>query len=325
MSISYLKSLLFRSSPINVTSEPWLVPEKDTTEVLTLPDGRKLGYSQYGLSTGKPIFYCHGLPGSRVEAGHLHEAALEAGARIIATDRPGMGLSTFQPGRTLLDHPKDLEHLANHLKIEKYGVMGVSGGGPFALACARTMARDKLKAVAIVCGIGPPDIGMSGAAWFQWLGFTYGWRYSPRLAGWFFHQQGQFYLTDEQRLQLRLQEAEKNKANFPRQELGLWLDKEIVARMVMASRQYYRQGIEGVSHDGYLCGTEFGFDIADIRTDLPMRLWYGQHDTHVPPNHGVQIAKRLGEHACLRLEDETHASIFFRRRKEVLADLVTYI
>ncbi|KAJ0310688.1 hypothetical protein Brms1b_008641 [Colletotrichum noveboracense] len=163
MSISYLKSLLFRNSPTDAPSEPWLVPEKDTTEVLTLPDGRKLGYSQYGLSTGKPIFYCHGLPGSRVEAGHLHEAALETGARIIATDRPGMGLSTFLPGRTLLDHPKDLEHLASHLKINEYGVMGVSGGGPYALACARAMPRDNLKAVAIVCGIGPPDIGMSGA------------------------------------------------------------------------------------------------------------------------------------------------------------------
>lgn len=123
MSISYLQSLLFRNSTTDAPSEPWLVPEKDTTEVLTLPDGRKLGYSQYGLSTGKPIFYCHGLPGSRIEAGHLHEAALETGARIIATDRPGMGLSTFLPGRTLLDHPKDLEHLASHLKINEYGVM----------------------------------------------------------------------------------------------------------------------------------------------------------------------------------------------------------
>ncbi|KAI8272896.1 hypothetical protein K4K56_002229 [Colletotrichum sp. SAR 10_98] len=325
MSVSYLKSLLFRNSPTDAPSEPWLVPEKDTTEVLTLPDGRKLGYSQYGLSTGKPIFYCHGLPGSRVEAGHLHEAALETGARIIATDRPGMGLSTFQTERKLLDHPKDLEHLASHLKINEYGVMGVSGGGPYALACARAMPRDKLKAVAIVCGIGPPDIGMSGAGWFHWLGFTYGWRYGPRVAGWYFYREGQYNLPDEQRLELRLQEAEKKKATYTRQEHGLWSDREIVARMVMTGRQYYRQGIDGVSHDGYLCGTEYGFNVEDIRTDLPMRLWYGQHDTFVPPNHGVQIAKRLGDHAHLRLEDDTHASIFFRWRKEVLADLVNHI
>lgn len=131
MPISYLKSLLFKSNDPSANTEiaesrspeSRLVPEKDTSETLTLPDGRKLGYAQFGLLTGKPIFYCHGLPGSRVEGGHLHEAALATGARIIATDRPGMGLSSFQPGRTLLDHPKDLETLAAHLKLQEYGVL----------------------------------------------------------------------------------------------------------------------------------------------------------------------------------------------------------
>ncbi|TDZ25660.1 hypothetical protein Cob_v001267 [Colletotrichum orbiculare MAFF 240422] len=327
MSLSYLKSLLFRGNPTDASPSPpleaWLVPEEDTTKTFTLPDGRTLGYSQYGLSTGKPIFYCHGLPGSRVEAGHLHEAALETGARIIATDRPGIGLSTFQPGRTLLDHPKDLAHLAAHLKLDQFGVMGASGGGPYALACARTMARDQLKAVAVVCGIGPPDIGMSGAGWLHWLGFTYGWRHCPSVAAWYFYWQGRFHLPDERRLELRLRAAERNSASFPRQEAGVWTDGDTAARMVVASRQSYRQGVEGVARDGHLCGTEFGFDVEDIRTDLPVRLWYGEQDTFVPPNHGVQIAKRLGDHARLRLEDDTHGSIFFRWRREVLADLVS--
>ncbi|KZL74209.1 alpha/beta hydrolase [Colletotrichum tofieldiae] len=330
MFISYLKSFLLGNnkagtsakSPILTSSESRLVPEKDTSDTLTLPDGRKLGYAQFGFPTGKPIFYCHGLPGSRVEAGHLHEAALELGARIIATDRPGMGLSTFQPERTLLDHPKDLEHLAAHLGLKEYGVMGVSGGGPYALACATSMPREKLKCVSIVCGIGPPDIGMAGAGWFHWLGFTYGWRYTPRLAGWFFHRQGRFHLSDEKRLELQLEEAETHKAAYPKQELGIWTDSELVGRMVMTSRQYYAQGIDGVSHDGYLDGTEFGFRIEDIRSDLPVRLWYGKEDTFVPLNHGKQIANRLGDSAHLRVEDDTHASIFFRWRKEILADLM---
>ncbi|KAK2039838.1 hypothetical protein LZ31DRAFT_558405 [Colletotrichum somersetense] len=129
MSISYFTSLLFgrgagagteTSAP---SSDSRLVPENDTSDILTLPDGRKIGFSQFGVSTGKPVFFCHGLPGSRVEAGHLHQAALDVGARIIATDRPGIGLSTFQPQRTLLDHPKDLEHLAAHLGLQEYGVM----------------------------------------------------------------------------------------------------------------------------------------------------------------------------------------------------------
>lgn len=129
MSFSSLRAWLFGSKPgtntgVAGSSGTSVVSEEDSeSRVLTLPDGRKLGYAQFGLSTGKPIFFCHGLPGSRIEAGHLHDAAREVGARIIAADRPGTGLSSLQPGRTLLDHPKDLEHLAAHLKLQEYGVL----------------------------------------------------------------------------------------------------------------------------------------------------------------------------------------------------------
>ena len=128
MAIPSFKAWLFgASTPSPEASGRRLVPEVDTSDTFTLPDGRKLSYAQFGLSTGRPILYCHGLPGSRVEAGHLHEAALEVGARIIATDRPGIGLSSAQPGRTLLDHPKDLEKLAAHLDLQEYGVMVCRG------------------------------------------------------------------------------------------------------------------------------------------------------------------------------------------------------
>ncbi|CRK29924.1 hypothetical protein BN1708_005063 [Verticillium longisporum] len=245
---SYLESIFFRtrrqtSLTGGLASERSLVPERDTSETLTLPDGRRLGFAQYGLLTGKPVFYCHGLPGSRVEAGHLHEEAVANGVRIIATDRPGMGLSSPQPERTLIDHPKDLELLADHLKLSEYGVL----------------------------------------------------------------------------------QAKKQDAQFTESEKDIWTNKDIVGRMVMSSRQVYLQGVDGFSQDGYLLCTEFGFDIQDIRHDLPINLWYGKYDTFVPPNHGRQIAKRLGDHVRLRLEHDTHASIFFRWRKEILEDLVSNI
>ena len=93
------------------------------SDSLLLPDGRTLGYAQYGTPTGRAVFFVHGHPGSRFEGSHLHDLGLKLGARIISPDRPGMGLSSPQPGRTLLDYPKDLEHLANHLKLERYGVL----------------------------------------------------------------------------------------------------------------------------------------------------------------------------------------------------------
>ncbi|EGD87290.2 hypothetical protein H113_05881 [Trichophyton rubrum MR1459] len=97
--------------------------DDDSSDALTLPDGRKLGYAQYGLLTGKPIFYLHGLPGARTEAACFEDLASELGARIIAIDRPGIGWSSPHAGRSLLDHPKDLEELANHLKLDIYGVL----------------------------------------------------------------------------------------------------------------------------------------------------------------------------------------------------------
>jgi hypothetical protein len=95
----------------------------DTSDTLTLPDGRKLGYAQYGSRTGKPIFYMHGLPGSRIEAARLDGIGREFGAYIIALDRPGYGLSSPDPGRTLLGFPKDLEALANHLGINSFAIL----------------------------------------------------------------------------------------------------------------------------------------------------------------------------------------------------------
>lgn len=97
--------------------------DNNSSATLTLPDGRKLGYAQYGALTGRPIFYLHGLPGSRMEAAMFDDTASEVGARIIAVERPGHGLSSPQPGRTLLDHPKDIEELAKHLEIEQFSVL----------------------------------------------------------------------------------------------------------------------------------------------------------------------------------------------------------
>lgn len=187
------------------------------------------------------------------------------------------------------------------------------------------LPRENLRCVAVVCGIGPPDIGMSGAGWFHWLGFTYGWRYAPRLAAWFFRHQNRLHQSDDARLDEMLRGAEKNKAKVPVQELEIWTDKEIARRMMLGGREVYAQGIDGVSTDGHLAGTDFGFRLEDIGSAVPVRLWYGKQDTFVPVNHGIQIAQRLGDSAHLRIEDETHASIFFGWRMEILGDLVGYL
>jgi hypothetical protein len=94
-----------------------------TSSTLTLPDGRRLGYSEYGSQTGRTVFYCHGLPGSRIEGAALVPMAVKLDTRIIAVDRPGYGLSSPQPGRTLLDYAKDIERLAEFIGVDSYSVL----------------------------------------------------------------------------------------------------------------------------------------------------------------------------------------------------------
>lgn len=112
------------STPNSPVARPASPPQEDgTSSTLTLPDGRRLGYAQYGSRTGRPVLFMHGLAGSRLDGAFFHELGQQLNARIIGVDRPGMGWSTPHPTRTLLDLVKDVEHLTEHLKLEEYGVM----------------------------------------------------------------------------------------------------------------------------------------------------------------------------------------------------------
>lgn len=101
-------------------------------QVISLPDGRQLGYFMIG--EGKPVVYFHGTASSRLEILLLKELVSNAGLQIIGVDRPGYGLSTFKMRKNLQDFNSDVNFLADHLGIERFGVLGWSGGGAFALA-----------------------------------------------------------------------------------------------------------------------------------------------------------------------------------------------
>jgi pimeloyl-ACP methyl ester carboxylesterase len=125
---------------------------------IQLKDGRSLGYVDYGNPDGKPIFCFHGFFGSRLDWTYFDDACRfeDLNARIIVADRPGMGLSDFKPKRKLLDWPNDVVELADSLKLDRFGVMGISGGGPYAVACAYKIP-ERLTATAIVSGMGPSE------------------------------------------------------------------------------------------------------------------------------------------------------------------------
>jgi pimeloyl-ACP methyl ester carboxylesterase len=108
----------------------------DGTQIITLHDGRRLAYIEAGDPDGKPVFVLHGLPGSRLSVKKVSEQAAFVGARLICPDRPGIGYSDPKQDRKLTDYPDDLTQLADHLNIEQFAVVGVSAGGPYAIACA---------------------------------------------------------------------------------------------------------------------------------------------------------------------------------------------
>ena len=118
---------------------------------ITLPDGRRLGCAEYGDPDAMPVLYCHGFPSCRLEPSMLPVS----GIRLIALDRPGYGLSDPLPGRTLLDWPRDVAAAADALGLGRFAVAGVSGGAPYAAACA-ALLKDRVMGLALICGIAPP-------------------------------------------------------------------------------------------------------------------------------------------------------------------------
>lgn len=157
------------------------------------------------------------------------------------------------------------------------------------------------------------------------MGFTFGWRWTPRFIGWWFLQTwpgARLDLSDSQRLELLQQEIKKSRATYHPKD-SVFIDDEDTLRLSLRSqRESFAQGCDAVLLDGKLMSSDFGFRVEDIRPDLPVQLWYGKHDTFVPLRHGEQIAARLGGRAQLRVEDETHASIPINFREEILRDLL---
>jgi pimeloyl-ACP methyl ester carboxylesterase len=101
-------------------------------QVVTLPDGRKLGYCTVGK--GQPVIYFHGTASSRLEVLLLKDFADKAGLQIVGFDRPGYGLSTYRKRQSLQDFNGDVNYLADYLGFKRFSVLSWSGGGPFALA-----------------------------------------------------------------------------------------------------------------------------------------------------------------------------------------------
>src|SRR5262249_15001023 len=125
-----------------------------TSLSLGLPDGRRLSYAEFGDFRGLPVLAIHGTPGSRFMFGLTDQAARERGLRVIAPDRPGYGHSEYRRNASLMRAAEDFISLADALQLKRLAVIGVSGGGPHAIATVSGMP-DRVALLALVSPVGP--------------------------------------------------------------------------------------------------------------------------------------------------------------------------
>lgn len=123
-----------------------------TDGVIALTDGRTVGFADYGGADATAVLWCHGGPGSRLEPAYLAGEADRAGLRLVGVDRPGYGLSTPHPGRTIAGWVPEALAVADHLGIDRFATVGISTGGAYALALA-ALAPDRVLGVVACCSM----------------------------------------------------------------------------------------------------------------------------------------------------------------------------
>ena len=256
-----------------------------TNNTLRLRDGRQLGYAEFGDPNGKPLFFLHGFPNSRLGPAFAHEDARRRGIRVIAFERPGFGRSDFKRDRTIGDWPDDVVEAADVLGIERFAVLGASGGGPYAAACAAKIPH-RLTATGIVSGLGPLDVPASAAGFRRWDRFVLSLARRFPLLIWM--------VMSFVALGIRL---------FPR--LLIWLmsrslpapDKAILARPeIKASvrddiREAFRQGARAAVYEAQLYLRPWDFRPEEISIDV--QLWHGEADATVPVSMGRYLAQAI--------------------------------
>lgn len=252
--------------------------------VIKLKDKRNLGYAEYGDPEGKPIFFFHGWPVSRLSGGLAHKASKKLGVRVISPDRPGYGLSDFKKDRELLDWPDDVIELADRLKIRKFAVVGVSGGGPYAAVCSFKIP-ERLTKVGIVVGLAPTWIpgALDGVSWNARLGWS---NYGRSAAMRKFGALSQLFLV-----------RYSPGYGFNRFIWGARADHKLFSNPVLRRnlkenyKEAFRQGIRGAEHDLKLYTKDWGFALNQIKALV--YLWYGGDDKNVSLNMGKYYASQI--------------------------------
>ncbi len=279
---------------------------------VTLTDGRVLAYEEYGDPAGFPVLSFHGGLSSRLDAAPAHDAAVAAGVRLVSPDRPGIGLSTYQPGRRLLDWPTDVEQLTRALGIERFAVMGWSSGGPYAAVCAARMDQ-RVTAAALLSSAVPLDLyGTTRGLAIEDRALLLLTRRAPWLAA-----------TVMKMSIVNASNARVLRAvirSFPpadRNVISEWGPPDLALAFV---REALRQGPEGCVQDYRIFGDPWGFSLEEIHR--PVQIWEGEDDRTGPPGYRAFLKQHIAHATVTVVPGEGHLSLLPHQAPAIFAALL---
>jgi pimeloyl-ACP methyl ester carboxylesterase len=240
-----------------------------------------------GAVNGFPIFLMHGTPGSRFGPRPKGSALYRLGVRLISYDRPGYGESTPHPGRTVADAATDVKAIAQELGLDVFAVLGRSGGGPHALACAALLPTRVIRTAVLVS---VADATATDLNWFDGMGdanaqdFTTADRDPVLLAV---------------RLRVRADETARNpeslvhhlESHMATHDRRVVRDAVIRRQLLSTYREGLRRGPTGWLDDVFAMRRPWGFSLGAIAG--PVRLWHGEDDTFSPVGHTHWLARHI--------------------------------
>ena len=280
-------------------------PEKES--LIKLRNGNKIGYAVYGNKKNFPIFYFHGWPGSRFELKNI--PLKKEKCFLIALERPGYGISDPISDFKILDWPKIVIEIANKLKIKKFSIIGVSGGGPFALACANTIENKRLKSIAVICALAPSKAeGMNKGR----VGMLLNYGKKPFLS---------WLIINLLRASLLNSNLEKNFNRFknriplPKVDLKLFtIDRG--KKLMENFKEAVKHGTTGVHRDANLYSNDWGFKLKNIKRKI--FIWHGDKDLTVPIITNNYYKKKLKNKEIFIKSNEGHFSICYNFMNDII-------
>jgi pimeloyl-ACP methyl ester carboxylesterase len=267
----------------------------DKVEFCDVPGGRRIAYQLYGDSGGRPFFFFHGSPASRLEAAFISDSASRHNIMLIAVDRPGIGGSDPTPGRHLLDWPGDVEQVADLLRVERFSVIGFSTGAMYAHACAYAMPERVERAI-VISGVGSPSMmrGLNGG----WLTLMAA-RLVPPLGRLMFGTLAKRANQSPDRFEL---------PGLSAPDRAFLADAEHRRLFLASFLEAFKSGAQGVVADQVLVTRPWLFELAGVR--VPVALWHGAEDRTVPVEVARRIATELAQATLAVVGGEGHITTF---------------